>query len=322
MTPGAYRLLLDSISRGTLAAVIRLVRVAAPTLPAGDGRVSAREELADRITRVIWEQRARGRDTAHAFLESQARSAGITGPVYKPSPPPYSRRSMRTALADLDEVGRLAGAPDEVAKMVAAIAVRHTEDAARRVVTEAVEGADLPGVERHRDAVARADAKQPATDEEYRRTIEHLASFGPETWASKKAKKARRMARPARWARMLTGAENCAFCVMLAARGAVYESDEEARGSVLRKKDGGLAYVYHDHCDCIAVPVYSKAWDGARTARHLQELYEQAQLEIDDDDLQDRAAEASPDQLRKLRKYLREHPEKLAAIVADLRLAA
>src|SRR5690606_30591406 len=52
-------------------------------------------------------------------------------------------------------------------------------------------------------------------------------------------------ARP-RWARVPVG-KTCAFCSMLASRGAVYASEETAR---MRH--------YHDDCNCGAIPM----WDG------------------------------------------------------------
>lgn len=53
----------------------------------------------------------------------------------------------------------------------------------------------------------------------------------------------------ARFARVPTGRTTCAFCLLLASRGAVYASKSSA-GDDMNK--------YHSHCDCIATPV----WDG------------------------------------------------------------
>lgn len=50
------------------------------------------------------------------------------------------------------------------------------------------------------------------------------------------------------YARVPSGSETCAFCLMLASRGGVYES----KRSALRKSDGDK---YHDDCNCVAVPV-------------------------------------------------------------------
>lgn len=69
-----------------------------------------------------------------------------------------------------------------------------------------------------------------------------------------------------RWARQLTGRENCAFCAMLASRGAVYTKE-----TVLSSGDGRR---YHDHCDCTAVLVRDvKDWDGKDEADELYSLW-------------------------------------------------
>ncbi|ASN69182.1 putative capsid maturation protease [uncultured Caudovirales phage] len=72
------------------------------------------------------------------------------------------------------------------------------------------------------------------------------------------------------WARMLTGADNCAFCVTMASRGAVYESRKTALfGPDMQK--------YHPDCDCVAVPVFNRnTWPGWAEARKLYAFYEEA----------------------------------------------
>ena len=47
------------------------------------------------------------------------------------------------------------------------------------------------------------------------------------------------------WARVPSGTETCAFCLMLASRGAVYLSQESA------KHRGGSGKKYHGDCDCV-----------------------------------------------------------------------
>lgn len=50
----------------------------------------------------------------------------------------------------------------------------------------------------------------------------------------------------ARYARVPTGSSTCPFCLMLASRGAVYTSGDDA------------GHKYHGHCDCVPTPM----WDG------------------------------------------------------------
>lgn len=66
----------------------------------------------------------------------------------------------------------------------------------------------------------------------------------------------------ARWARVPSGATTCAFCRLLASRGAVYHSEEDA---------GGLANSYHGQCDCVATPV----WPGQSEPYDVNALLEE-----------------------------------------------
>ena len=67
------------------------------------------------------------------------------------------------------------------------------------------------------------------------------------------------------YARVPTGAETCAFCLMLASRGPVYSKD-----SATRTKDGRR---YHDDCSCVPVPVASE--DDYPEGYDPDALYEQ-----------------------------------------------
>lgn len=92
-----------------------------------------------------------------------------------------------------------------------------------------------------------------------------------------------------RWARVPSGAETCAFCLMLASRGPVYLSEESA----------GRMRKYHGHCDCVPTPIgphealphgydpdalygqYQQARDAAKsssTTRILAELRQQQDI--------------------------------------------
>lgn len=73
---------------------------------------------------------------------------------------------------------------------------------------------------------------------------------------------------PIGWARVLTGAESCPFCVMLASRGAVYQSKETAAAFKHETKQG------HNACDCRIVPVWDKNhWEGKEQADALYEKW-------------------------------------------------
>lgn len=87
---------------------------------------------------------------------------------------------------------------------------------------------------------------------------------------------------PFGWARVLTGAENCGFCILLAARGPIYQSQRTAEyisDSKAAKRNtlgkNKLRHEYHDRCDCIVVPVFtSKQWPGKESYEKARAFYD------------------------------------------------
>jgi hypothetical protein len=84
------------------------------------------------------------------------------------------------------------------------------------------------------------------------------------------------------WARVLVGAYSCAFCAMLASRGAVYTSKAAAKG-----KGGSPLNLYHTpytnkngkrvggFCDCSVVLVHQgRSWEGEKAWLALEDLWE------------------------------------------------
>lgn len=103
---------------------------------------------------------------------------------------------------------------------------------------------------------------------------------------------ARRRPRRAGYARVLTGAESCGFCTMLASRGPVYRSD-----TAQRRKDGRA---YHDNCDCVArLVVDGRPWEGQAEAEALYERWLQVTY-VD--------GKLRPDAVSVWRKHIRKLP--------------
>ena len=235
-----YRRTLDRISRS----VADLARSVGRFLATTD-RTDA--DLAD-AARVLYPAVTAGREQAHdaavSFLSGQANLQGYTSTVPVPKVRDYPQETLEKALKD--SVGGNVTESFDFDGTVAKVAVRHTEEAARKTVEDAAQMSATP---------------DPATGK----------------------------SRPViGWARQLTGAENCPFCVIMASRGAIYHSRQTALYS------GGDAFSndlsdgmgrYHNGCDCVAVPVYDlKSWDGNATARRLyRDVYRKA-LELYPDD--------------------------------------
>ena len=75
------------------------------------------------------------------------------------------------------------------------------------------------------------------------------------------------------WARVLSGAENCGFCVMLASRGPVYRSAYAAQ----HRGKGQRENSFHDHCDCAVVLVQlGRDWDGRKQFELAEDLWSES----------------------------------------------
>lgn len=91
----------------------------------------------------------------------------------------------------------------------------------------------------------------------------------------------RRLIYPVAYARVLSGPQNCGFCVMLASRGPIYSSASKAGAKGV--KGTGSTWTpssqypnsFHDSCDCLVVPVYDPEgeWLGKEQAETLYELW-------------------------------------------------
>lgn len=87
------------------------------------------------------------------------------------------------------------------------------------------------------------------------------------------------------WARVATGRETCAFCLMLVSRGPVYERGEDAgidEEKALEILDDGadqaalkeLMTRWHPGCDCIAVPVRDiDSWEGRDDWKRAEQIW-------------------------------------------------
>lgn len=76
------------------------------------------------------------------------------------------------------------------------------------------------------------------------------------------------------WARVLTGAENCAFCALLVSRGPTYSSKNAASVVVSRRAKRKVGAEYHDNCDCYPVLVVKgKDWEGREEYERLEKLW-------------------------------------------------
>lgn len=92
------------------------------------------------------------------------------------------------------------------------------------------------------------------------------------------------------WARVATGRETCAWCLMLVSRGPVYQAastagldinDTSAAKMIAAGTDvSDSMQQWHDGCDCIVVPVFkTQDWPGQAAASRALDLWNDASRE-------------------------------------------
>lgn len=235
-----YRLSVDSVIARFLADLVRLLLVGYdPSDRAGSlGRLSG--PLVDMTRQARAESYAAGAD----LLVGLAAQAGVSDP-YVPKQSGYPDSAVVTVLRD-----ELRGPAGEAADRVGRRLAQHVEDSGRQTLIRSVEDgrpADSPVARRRKPVDALDDLPEDQ----------------------------RGAAQPKAWARVLSGAENCAFCVVLASRGPVYASADDA--GLPDDPDGPDINRYHPNCDCLIVPVYDYGdWPGRDDWKALERLYKRA----------------------------------------------
>lgn len=95
------------------------------------------------------------------------------------------------------------------------------------------------------------------------------------------------------WARIATGRETCAWCLMLISRGPVYRSaesagldlDDESVEEMFAAGEDVREHMdqWHPGCDCKVVPVYDKQnWPGFEEWKRAEDLWIEASREAED----------------------------------------
>lgn len=194
-----------------------------------------------------------------AFLDEQRK-------IHHPELPRNARLlepyDFRWFVQNTDSVRKILSqenAPEKALDELAAIVAREVENGGRRQIIHAVEQDDL--------------LKRKIAEE-----------------AGRPGQVETRLVRG--WARVATGRETCAWCLMLISRGPVYLGadtagldlpDWEAQKMIAAGEDV-REYMdeWHTGCDCKVVPVYDlKDWPGRDAAKRALELWNDASVEAD-----------------------------------------
>ncbi len=206
---------------------------------------------------------------ARTFYDSQRQRFYPDLPVLARELEPYQFEWFVEAMEPVRPLMSQESSPNVVSGQVAALAVREVENAGRRQIIKAVE-ADKPVQER-------IEEEQPQ--------FEVVRKGGKN--------KVVPLRRVKGWARVATGRETCAFCLMLVSRGPVYFGadtagldlpDSEALKLINEGADlSEFMDQWHPNCDCKVVPVFDlKDWPGREESRNALELWKKATVKADE----------------------------------------
>ncbi|ALA48123.1 head maturation protease [Mycobacterium phage Phlei] len=195
-------------------------------------------------------------------------------------------RAMEPARKELSQ----ADAPQSAVTKVTLAAVREVEMAARRQVIAAVKNDQI--LDEYIENIE-IDAQLQTDKEEVEKAKRHLTAVEQAHEQLKSAIEPVQKTRTVKgWARVATGRETCAWCLMLISRGPVYESartaglllDNEVVADVWRDAGEDLEAFksqvsdsmndWHAGCDCIVVPVFdTENWVGKAAYEHANQLW-------------------------------------------------
>lgn len=232
-----------------------------------------REQLASAMLPVIRRARAQSHALGAQMLETQAQALEIPTPPVQPVRR-YERQAVVTMLENVTLISdRSSNAtvtvddPGEVTERRPRVSVTVVDPESRRSSRMSVEVTDdnrhdpevVSVIVNRVQAVAERHARMPSRealtdavesdDEGHDDDDDDSPEIG--------------------WARILTGAESCGFCAMLASRGPVYKSKKTA------SEAGGVDdKAYHDNCDCEVVLVREdQDWVGREEYEALEQLW-------------------------------------------------
>lgn len=266
MNLGRYRRSLDSVMQSLLREILStLIGVYRPT-----DDEEEREEMVARLAPGLTQSVRVARNRAHRVAVQQLiDSAPGDRLVYIPDQRGYAQDSVERVLRSA-----LRGPAHSVATKVSSTLVRHAEQAARDTIVDAALDKEWkPEKDPEKDS-SRGASEQESTPREEAPAEENSRErpgrsrlkidFGKlfdededlQDDLDEAMQQQRAEQRPIGWARIMTGAETCAFCVMLASRPGAgerrfYTSADAAGGELAKAEYRGTAMFvnrYHDNC--------------------------------------------------------------------------
>lgn len=246
------------ITRSVVLATQQAIR-AVPSTPRQRARV------AQQLHPIVERARLQSYSLAVRHMQSSAARADVELPPV-PRPDPYLPDAIEQVIGRAIETADIRERVAE-AKSGARVRVQVSPQAPIKVGDAIVERRNL-------DQVTRSATPRSRVRVVVEETGAGLARHSHDAGRKVVVKTAEASGGKAGWARVLSGAENCAWCAMLASRGPVFKSEQTATQVVGSRGTRALGEDYHDKCDCTAVLVFKgKEWEGERQYERLGQLW-------------------------------------------------
>lgn len=222
-------------------------------------------------------------ELARNFYDSQRAQFLPTAPRHDVFLERYDFPSFVKALEPVRPRLSMPQAPRDAVTSLVLHSVREVENAGRFQIINSIEADEAP--------LEPAPVLKPVTDPIRARIERKIAEeAGRQAFNQSGPVKVEATGPVRGWARVATGKETCAWCLMLISRGPVYKSSKSAgldlhdagASDMIAAGEDVSEYMteWHIGCDCKVVPVYDKAnWFGQQAAYRAGELWIDASLE-------------------------------------------
>ena len=311
MNPEEYAARQAIISAAVAALVLRIGRL----FPTTGLSVQQWVSLLQLVYPHVEEHRRRSADLARTFYDTQREIHHPGLPRNEQLLEGYSFPEFVKDMEPARKKMQLPDSPQDATGQVALQVVRAVENAGRQQIIHAVENDDVVA------EVIEAEQSDKPVPERVRRYVESptdavrrlVVTRSPTSAAGQDSSPKPQQAQPAKqrkvrgWARIATGRETCAWCLMLISRGPEYSgagaagmalSDLEALrlwkesngdlGKFLADTAGAMKQ-WHAGCDCKVVPVFDRAdWPGMEQAAAALALWNDASSEAIAEEKKDR----------------------------------
>ncbi|MDO4413043.1 hypothetical protein [Cutibacterium sp.] len=275
--------LVSTLSQIIAALTPRVARLVLTAFAHRDPEGAWKAVASQALTEQVRQARTQAYQAAREFIITEfAASDPAPGAMpYIPSAAGYPQQSVDTLLE-----AHATKTPEDAAAAISAALASHVRDAARQTIERTAEDGLTPdpgeqAARTHLDTDQYTSLVDQVDWQALADEIDHIDAEA----ATRAAEDTPHLVRAASWARVLTGPNNCPFCIVVASRGPVYGSAEKAGALTATPKPPGVdtpSNRFHTGCDCAVVPIYNTATSPYRQQWETLERWYRDQIDAAD----------------------------------------